>query len=137
LTPTPAAAHGAGMSDPLQRTGRPSGPRPTAKQQAYLRRLERGVSFTPPATKAEDSRLIDELKRRRRENPTDVRRERKQDRRRPAGFGWGVAHPRQRARGYGSSATWKRSWPGQTNPAVELARYRWGGRRPMSPARLR
>ncbi len=39
--------------------------RPTSKQLTYIRRLalNRGISFTPPTTKAEASQLIAQLKR--------------------------------------------------------------------------
>ena len=56
---------------------KPAGPPPTARQQRYLRQLamQRGVSFVPPRTCAEASRLIDQLKRRRPEPVADRRRE--------------------------------------------------------------
>src|SRR3954452_15156224 len=99
------------MSDHLQRTGRPTGPRPTAKQQAYLRRLAlaRGVSFTPPATKADASRLIDELKCRRLDGAADVRRERKQVIVDMDNLGGATRFHGDEVEGYGSSATWKHS----------------------------
>jgi hypothetical protein len=55
----------------------PGGPAPTAKQQAYIRRLalERGISFTPPRTKREASQLIDKLRRRPPDSRSDRRRE--------------------------------------------------------------
>ena len=111
MTPAPAVVRGAGMSDHLQRTGRPSGPRPTAKQQAYLRRLAlaRGVSFTPPATKAVASRLIDELKRRRPDTAADVRRERKAVITDMDNLGGATRVHDSELEGYGSTATWKRS----------------------------
>ena len=55
----------------------PAGPAPTARQQRYLRTLamQRGVSFVPPRTCFEASRLIDQLKRRAPEPAADRRRE--------------------------------------------------------------
>jgi hypothetical protein len=99
------------MSDHLQRTGRPTGPRPTAKQQAYLRRLAlaRGISFTPPATRADASRLIDELKRRRPDSTADIRRERKQVSADMDRLGGATRFRDDEVEGYGSSATWKHS----------------------------
>jgi hypothetical protein len=54
-----------------------AGPPPTARQQRYLRRLalQRGVSFVVPKTRAEASRAIETLKRRRPEPVADRRRE--------------------------------------------------------------
>ena len=45
----------------------PAGPAPTPPQQRYLRQLamQRGISFVPPRTCFEASRLIDQLRRRR------------------------------------------------------------------------
>src|SRR4051794_6034227 len=99
------------MSDHPQRTGRPTGPRPTAKQQAYLRRLAlaRGVSFTPPTTKDDASRLIDELKCRRPDSAADVRGERKQVIADMGHLGGATRFRDDEVEGYGSSATWKRS----------------------------
>src|SRR2546426_727903 len=50
---------------------------PTPKQQRYLRDLAvaRGISFVPPRTRREASRLIDELKRVAPEPSADRRRE--------------------------------------------------------------
>jgi hypothetical protein len=55
----------------------PAGPPLTARQQRYLRQLvlQRGVSFVVPRTRAEASRAIDALKRRRPEPVADRRRE--------------------------------------------------------------
>jgi hypothetical protein len=52
----------------------PQGPPPTARQQRYLRQLalQRGVSFVPPRTRLEASRLIDQLKRRRPDTIADL-----------------------------------------------------------------
>src|SRR4051812_36156255 len=52
-------------------------PAPTARQQRYLRQLAlaRGVSFVPPRTCFQASRLIDQLKQRAPETPGDRRRE--------------------------------------------------------------
>ena len=56
---------------------KPAGPPPTARQQRYLRQLalQRGVSFVVPKTRAQASRAIDTLKRRRPEPIADRRRE--------------------------------------------------------------
>ena len=50
---------------------------PTARQQRYLRQLalQRGVTFVVPKTRAQASRAIDTLKRRRPEPLADRRRE--------------------------------------------------------------
>jgi hypothetical protein len=96
------------MSDHHQRTGRP----PTAKQQAYIHHLAlaRGISFSPPRTSAEASRLIDELKRRRPDSAADQRRERKQVRVDLDNNAGGATRVHENELdGYGSSATWKRS----------------------------
>ncbi len=89
-----------------------AGSAPTARQQRYLRELaiQRGVSFVPPRTRAEASRLIDRLKRRAPDPAADRRREQR-----------AVQDDMARARddatrviqgletfGYGSSATWTR-----------------------------
>src|SRR5215207_6875472 len=65
------------MTDHHPQTSRQGGPPPTQRQQRYLRHLalERGISFVPPHTRGEASRLIDELMRRRREPRADRRRE--------------------------------------------------------------
>jgi hypothetical protein len=90
----------------------PAGPPPTARQQRYLRQLatQRGVSFVPPRTRFEASRLIDQLKRRAPQPAADRRREIRavQDNM--------ARHRGDDARiieglettGYGSSATWQR-----------------------------
>jgi hypothetical protein len=91
-----------------------AGPPPTARQQRYLRQLamQRGISFVPPRTRFEASRLIDELKRRRPDSRADRRRETR-----------AVQHDMARrgddarviegveTTGYGSSATWKGGQP--------------------------
>lgn len=55
----------------------PTSPKPTARQQRYLRQLalDRGVSFVPPRTCFDASRLIDQLKRRRPDSAAVRRRE--------------------------------------------------------------
>jgi len=90
----------------------PTGPPPTARQQRYLRQLamQRGVSFVPPRTSFEASRVIDQLERRAPEPAADRRseiravqddmaRHRGDDARAIEGLD---------TTGYGSSATWKR-----------------------------
>jgi hypothetical protein len=89
----------------------PAGPPPTARQQRYLRQLalQRGVSFVVPKTRAEASRAIDALKRRRPEPVADRRREVRavqDDMARNRGDAARVVHGRDTV-GYGSSATWK------------------------------
>jgi hypothetical protein len=93
----------------------PAGPPPTARQQRYLRTLamQRGVSFVPPRTCFEASRLIDQLKRRPPEPPADRRREIRavqDDMARGRGDDARVIEGRETT-GYGSSATWKRGRP--------------------------
>src|SRR3954452_16261338 len=90
----------------------PAGPPPTRRQQRYLRQLalQRGVSFVPPRTCFQASRLIDQLKRRASDPAATRRREIRavQDDM--------ACHRADAARvievlettGYGSSATWKR-----------------------------
>ena len=99
------------MSDHHRATGRPGGPPPTAKQQSYLRRLamERGITFTPPRTKAEASRLIAELKARPKSERGERRRELKAVRDDIARGPADAARVRDdELTGYGSTATWKR-----------------------------
>jgi hypothetical protein len=88
-----------------------AGPPPTARQQRYLRALalQRGVSFVVPKTRAEASRVIDSLKRRRPEPVADRRREIRavqDDTARGRGDAARVIEGVETA-GYGSSATWK------------------------------
>ncbi len=56
---------------------KPAGSPPSARQQRYLSQLavQRGVTFVVPKTRAEASRAIDALKRRRPEPVADRRRE--------------------------------------------------------------
>ena len=89
----------------------PAGPPPTARQQRYLRQLalQRGVSFVIPKTRAEASRAIDALKRRRPEPVADRRHEIRavqDDMARHRGDAAQVVHGVDTV-GYGSSATWK------------------------------
>ena len=86
----------------------PAGAPPTPRQQRYLRQLalQRGISFVPPRTCLEASRLIDQLKRRRPERRADVARELKAVRH-------DLATPTDSARvrdeeleGYGSNCRW-------------------------------
>src|SRR5439155_12159752 len=98
------------MSDHHRATDRPEGPPPTARQQSYIRRLalERGVSFTPPRTRAEASALINQLKRRRREDAGTRRRELKAVRGDLAiGRGDATRVRDHEVAGYGSTATWR------------------------------
>src|SRR5215203_3417956 len=90
----------------------PAGPPPTGRQQRYLRQLamQRGISFVPPRTCFDASRLIDELKRRRPHTVTDRRREIRavqDDMARNRGDAARVIEGVETV-GWGSSATWKR-----------------------------
>jgi hypothetical protein len=83
---------------------------PTGRQQRYLRQLalERGISFTPPRTRAQASRLIGELQRRSSESEADRRREIRavqDDMARGRGDAARVIEGVETT-GYGSSATW-------------------------------
>ncbi len=82
--------------------------RPTTKQLTYIRRLalSRGISFTPPRTKAEASQLIAQLKQRPRS--TNAERTIDRDRLHTAQH---AATPASSIRedevtGYGSNARW-------------------------------
>jgi acyl-CoA reductase-like NAD-dependent aldehyde dehydrogenase len=88
----------------------PAGPPPTARQQRYLRQLalQRGVTFVVPKTRAEASRAIDALKRRRPEPVADRRRELRavqDDMAQRRGDNAKVLEGVETT-GYGSSATW-------------------------------
>ena len=88
----------------------PTGPAPTARQQRYLRQLalQRGVSFVVPKTRAQASRAIDTLKRRRPEPFADRHREIRavqDDMARNRGDNAKVIEGVETT-GYGSSATW-------------------------------
>jgi hypothetical protein len=85
---------------------------PTERQQCYLRQLaiQRGVSFTPPRTRAQASRLIAELQRRPADPAADRRREIRgvqDDLARGRGDAARVLEGVETT-GYGSSATWNR-----------------------------
>src|SRR4051794_41371646 len=91
----------------------PAGPAPTTRQQRYLRQLatQRGISFTPPRTRAEASRLIRELQRRPPDTAADRRRETRavqDDMARGPGDAARVIEGVETT-GYSSSATWNRS----------------------------
>ena len=88
----------------------PAAAPPTSRQQRYLRQLalERGISFTPPRTRLEASRLIGELQRRSPESVADRRREIRavqDDMARGRGDAARVIEGVETT-GYGSSATW-------------------------------
>ena len=89
----------------------PAGPPPTARQQRYLRQLamQRGISFVPPRTCFEASRLIDQMKRRAPDTAAERRRELRavQDDMARRGDDARVIEGLETT-GYGSSATWKR-----------------------------
>lgn len=99
------------MSDHHRAPDRSQGPPPTARQQAEIRRLAlaRGISFTPPRTLREASRLIDQLKRRRPDSYADRRRELKQVRADLGDCAGGATRidANTELEGYGSTATWK------------------------------
>src|SRR3954452_21892469 len=89
---------------------KPAGPPPTPRQQRYLRQLalQRGVTFAVPKTRAEASRAIDALRRRRPEPVADRRRETRavqDDMARNRGDSAKVLEGIETT-GYGSSATW-------------------------------
>ena len=89
-----------------------AGPRPTARQQRYLRQLaiQRGITFVIPRTRAEASRAIDALRRRTPEPVADRRRETRavqDDMARDRGDAARVIEGVETT-GWGSSATWKR-----------------------------
>jgi hypothetical protein len=91
----------------------PAGPPPTARQQRYLRQLamQRGISFVPPRTCLEASRLIDQLKRRHPDTLADRRRDIRavqDDMARNRGDAARVIEGVETV-GWGSNATWKRS----------------------------
>ena len=93
----------------------PATPPPTARQQRYLRQLamQRGVTFVVPRTRADASRLIDQLRRRAPEPAGDRRRELRDvqdDMARGRGDAARVLEGVETT-GYGSSATWKRGRP--------------------------
>lgn len=85
------------------------GPGPSAKQLRYLRNLalQRGESFTYPATAAQASAEIDRLKRRKRGSHVERRIERKQVRLDLARSGDAAAVRGSEIVGYGSSARWR------------------------------
>jgi hypothetical protein len=90
----------------------PAGSPPTSRQQRYLRQLaiQRGISFVPPRTCFEASRLIDQLKRRAPDGAADRYREIRavqDDMARRRGDAARVIEGVETA-GYGSNATWKR-----------------------------
>src|SRR5215218_2274311 len=89
-----------------------AGPPPTGRQQRYLRQLamQRGISFIPPRTCVEASRVIDELKRRRPDTVAERRREIRavqDDMARDRGDAARVIEGVETV-GWGSGATWKR-----------------------------
>ena len=99
------------MTDHHHPTSHCGGPPPTPRQQRYLRQLalERGITFVVPRTRAEASRLIDQLKRRAPEPHADRRRELRSVQDDLARGRGDAAHVREEfeVTGYGSSATWK------------------------------
>ena len=99
------------MTDHHPQTSHPAGPPPTPSQQRYLRQLamQRGVTFVVPRTRAEASRAIDALKRRRPEPFADRHRELRavqDDMARGRGDDAKVLEGVETT-GHGSSATWK------------------------------
>ena len=99
------------MTDHHPPSNQPDGPPPTARQQRYIRQLAiaRGVTFTIPKTRAQASRLIDELKRRAPEARADRRREIRavqDDMARGRGDASKVREGIETT-GFGSTATWR------------------------------
>ncbi|MBJ7331464.1 MAG: hypothetical protein JHC95_16345 [Solirubrobacteraceae bacterium] len=99
------------MTNHHHQTRTPSGLPPTPRQQRYLRQLaiQRGVTFVVPTTRAEASRAIDALKRRKAEPYADRRREIRAvqyDMACRRGDDARVLHDLE-TEGYGSTATWK------------------------------
>ena len=103
------------MTDHHPPTSPNPGSAPTARQQRYLRSLamQRGVSLTVPRTRAEASRLIDELRRRPVDSAADRRRDVRAVQDAIATGRGDAARIRENLEvtGYGSSATWKRGRP--------------------------
>lgn len=99
------------MTNHHPQTSHPAGPPPTARQQRYLRQLaiQRGVTFVVPKTRAQASRMIDQLKRRAPEPAADRRREIRavQDDMACRRGDAAQVRPEIELDGYGSSATWK------------------------------
>src|SRR4051794_17216241 len=99
------------MTDHHRQTSNRVGRPPTPRQQRYLHQLAlaRGVTFVPPRTSSEASRLIDQLKRRDADSSADRRRELRAVQDDLAGDRRDAARVRaDEISGYGSSATWKR-----------------------------
>ena len=99
------------MTDHHPQTSHRAGAPPTPRQQRYLCQLalERGVSFEPPKTRFEASRLIEQLKCRPSEPRADRRREiRGVQEDFARGRGDAARVRESEISGYGSSATWKR-----------------------------
>src|SRR5215218_9475448 len=90
----------------------PTAPPPTRSQQRYLRQLaiQRGISFTPPRTRFDASRLIDQLRRRHPDTLADRRREIRAVQNHMARNGGDAARVIEGVEtvGWGSTATWKR-----------------------------
>ena len=100
------------MTDHHPQTSHPDGPPPTPRQQRYLRQLamQRGVTFVVPRTRAQASRLIDQLKRHAPDTIADRRREIRavqDDMARHRGDAARVIEGIETT-GCGSNATWKR-----------------------------
>jgi hypothetical protein len=83
--------------------------KPTPLQLRYLRDLaqQTGTTFTPPRTRDEASRQIQQLKRRDRDSRGDITRERRQVQRELANPSHdAVRHRADDTTGYGASASW-------------------------------
>jgi hypothetical protein len=96
-------------SDPKQQRVPASQRRPSAKQLRFLQSLamQRGESFTYPATAAQASAEIERLKGRRRGSYSERRIERDQVSRDMAARGGAAAVRDSEIVGYGSSARWR------------------------------
>ncbi len=82
--------------------------RPTTKQLSYIRRLalSRGISFTPPTSKAQASQLIQQLKTRRPSSRTERAIERARAHRTSERAQSSAAVRDDEIVGYGSNARW-------------------------------
>jgi len=100
----------AAMTNHHPAADRKNGPPPTPKQQRYLRALatSRGISFTPPTTKREASRLIDQLRRRPPDTQDDRTRELRAIQADLQTRGDAATVRADEITGHGSNCTWKR-----------------------------
>ncbi|PTL60265.1 hypothetical protein [Paraconexibacter algicola] len=97
------------MSEHHKADSSKSGPPPTSKQLRYLRQLalDRGVSFTPPNSKADASRQIAALKARTPDSRSDRTREIRNVQRDMQSRGDAARVRDHELEGHGSTAAWK------------------------------